>query len=69
MPGWTAVVNGRAVPVQRSEAIFQEIPVQAGHNRVVFTFAPPHIGIAWALCLVGVVVAVSAWVLSRRGRA
>jgi hypothetical protein len=69
MPGWTAVVNGRGVPVQRTDAIFQKIPLQAGHNRIVFTFAPPHIGIAWAVCLVGLVVAVSAGAVSRRARA
>ena len=68
MPGWTAVVNGRGVPVQRADPIFQKIPLQAGHNRIVFTFAPPHIGVAWAVCLVGLVVAVSAGVVSRRAR-
>ena len=67
LPGWTAVVNDHAVPVQRSDAIFQKVPLQAGHNRIVFTFAPPHIGIAWALCLLALVVAVWAGVLSRRG--
>jgi len=62
-------VNDRAVPVQRSDPIFQKIPLQAGHNRIVFTFAPPHIGIAWALCFAGLVVALSAGALSRRARA
>lgn len=69
MPGWTATVDEQVVPVQRSDAIFQKIPLQPGHHRIVFTFAPPHIGIAWALCFVGLVVAVSGGVLSRRVRA
>ncbi|MEA2502006.1 MAG: hypothetical protein QOD01_2117 [Actinomycetota bacterium] len=65
MPGWEAVVNGSRVPVQRSGDLFQEVQLRAGHNRVVFTFAPPHIGVAWALCFLGIALAVGAAVVGR----
>jgi hypothetical protein len=66
MPGWWAVVNGGAVRVQKSGDLFQKVPLQPGHNSVVFTFAPPHIAIAWALCFLALAVAVPAAVISRR---
>jgi hypothetical protein len=65
MPGWEAVVNGSRVPVQRSGDLFQEVQLRAGHNRVVFTFAPPYVGVAWALCFLGIALAVAAAVVGR----
>jgi hypothetical protein len=69
MPGWKAVVNGHDVPVQKTDAIFQKIPLEVGHSRIVFTFAPPYIAGAWALSLVALVVAVWAAVVAGKAPA
>jgi hypothetical protein len=65
MPGWEAVVNRSRVPVQRSGELFQKVRLPAGRSRVVFTFAPPHVGLAWALCFLGLAMALSAAALGR----
>ena len=45
--GWSATVDGRAVPIRRVDGLFQAVPLPAGSHRVQFSFAPP--GITWAL--------------------
>lgn len=41
-PGWTATVNGDAVPVRRCGEIFQSVALRAGDNDVLFNYRPPH---------------------------
>lgn len=40
--GWSATVNGAAVPVYRQHDIFQSILLGAGDNDIVFTYRPPN---------------------------
>ena len=46
IPGWSASVNGRTVPVSQvpfgPPGLFQEIPVPAGTSTVQFNFLPPY---------------------------
>jgi hypothetical protein len=53
-PGWSAQVNGRAVPVLQ-DGLFQRVAIPAGVSVVRFSYAPPHIGFACALALLGLV--------------
>jgi len=56
MHGWSAKVNGKPVRITTAESLYQSIPVQAGDNRVVFSYAPRDVGEAWIGCLIGVAV-------------
>ncbi len=53
MLGWTATVNGAAVPIGLVDNTFQAIPVPAGEARVQFRYAPP----GFAVALVGALIA------------
>jgi hypothetical protein len=48
MPGWTARVDGRQVPMHEADDLFQAVAVGAGSHTVSFGYAPP--GIRWAVC-------------------
>lgn len=39
-PGWTATVDGNAVPIMRAEVLFRGVEVPAGKHTVVFRFEP-----------------------------
>ena len=47
MPGWTAQVDGHAVPVEETRGLFQQIRLPAGRSHVSFNFRPPHIALAY----------------------
>lgn len=40
-PGWTCTVNGESKPIHRANFLFRSVPVPAGVQEVVFTFALP----------------------------
>jgi hypothetical protein len=40
-PGWTCTVNGKVTPIHRADFLFRAVPVSAGIQEVVFTFALP----------------------------
>src|SRR5207248_4439082 len=44
LPGWSATVDGRSVPVTRVGGLFQSVAVGSGAHRVGFSYAPPYIG-------------------------
>lgn len=54
LPGWQARANGHAVDIHKAGDIFQAIPVRAGQNSVSFTYSPPYIDLAWAVCLLAI---------------
>ena len=52
MPGWTADVDGRPVPVGTEDGTFQAVDLPAGPSHVDFHFAPPRFRISlWAAVL------------------
>jgi Bacterial membrane protein YfhO len=59
MPGWSATVNGRSVPVDKSDDLVESVRLPEGTSVVQFSFVPPHMGLAlWVfvlglLCLLG----------------
>lgn len=68
--GWSATVDGSAVPVERDRAgpggLFQTVAVPAGRSTVRFTYLPVHAGAAVAVALLALVFLVAAPVVSRR---
>ena len=40
LPGWTARVDGRPVPIGRVKGLFQSVTVPAGTHRITFSFVP-----------------------------
>jgi hypothetical protein len=39
-PGWTATVNGRAVPIEALFGTFKAVPIEAGASRAVWKYDP-----------------------------
>ena len=39
-PGWQAMVNGQATPIQRANIVFRAVQAPAGESTVVFNFEP-----------------------------
>jgi hypothetical protein len=50
-PGWSASVDDKSWPIERSREIFQSIALPAGLHRVVYTYRPSY----WRLILSGFV--------------
>jgi hypothetical protein len=56
--GWTARIDGRPTPI-RAQGAHRSVQVPAGRSRVEMTYRPP--GLAAALWLSGLALAVAAW--------
>jgi hypothetical protein len=70
-PGWEATVDGEDVPVRRANLVFRAVPVDAGSQRIVFTFRPTslrHGALASLAGLVGLILVAAYIVLSKAGR-
>ncbi|GAA4487428.1 hypothetical protein GCM10023094_45740 [Rhodococcus olei] len=73
-PGWTATVDGRAVPTQASEGGLLQVqlpPSAAEGSTLTISFAPPGSALGWTLVGVGAVLAVLqgvAYEVTRRRR-
>ena len=68
--GWSATLDGRAVPVLRADAFLQGIAIPAGSHDVRLTYREPAIGRGLALSALvwlGFLVAVAVVVLRARG--
>ncbi len=69
-PGWSARVDGREVPVHRTDAAFRGIEVPEGDHRVVLTYASPSVrtgAVGSALGLLALAAGLG-WRWRRRGR-
>jgi hypothetical protein len=67
LPGWSATVNGHAVPVRTDPSgFYQLVDVPAGRATVVMHYWPPGLTEGLALGALGVVLAVLLTVLDRR---
>src|SRR5262249_39272738 len=51
-PGWSAVVDGRAQPVERVDATFQGVYLPAGSHDVRLIFAPASLRVGLALAAI-----------------
>jgi hypothetical protein len=66
MPGWTAEVNGKRVPITTVEHVYQEVTVPAGRSTVTYSFFPPHEREALGAGLLGVLFLLGSLVNERR---
>jgi uncharacterized membrane protein YfhO len=56
-PGWRARIDGRIVPVQRVDVMFQGVAVPAGRHTVVFEFASTTLRAGIAISALAVAIA------------
>ncbi len=54
--GWSATVNGEAVPVEKVNVGFMAVPVGKGHSEIVFTYKTPGLGVGIAVSAGAVIV-------------
>jgi hypothetical protein len=66
LPGWTARVDGREVPIRRDSGLFQAVRVGAGSHRVTFSYAPRNIHWGFAGVVGGCLWLLGAPLLRRR---
>jgi hypothetical protein len=67
-PGWEATVSGEPAPIFRADLLFRAVAVDAGTQRVVFTFQPTSLRFGAAISLATLVVLSVAAALSKVGR-
>src|SRR5262249_46572884 len=65
-PGWSAVVDGRAQPVERVDATFQRVYLPAGSHDVRLIFAPASLRVGLALAAIGLLLAAIGLAIDRR---
>ena len=51
-PGWTATLDGQAVPMYPADGIFRAVWVPAGHHTLVFSYVPRSFSVGAAISLV-----------------
>ncbi len=68
MPGWSAVVNGRSVPIRTVDGVYQEIALPLGTSHVQFDFLPPHEDLALLLGVLALAFLVGSAAYERRMR-
>jgi hypothetical protein len=56
MPGWSARLNGRAVPLRADADGVETVAVPAGASTLTFGFQPPHTGLAVLAAILGLAV-------------
>ena len=54
--GWTAKVDGKAVPINVYAKLFQEIKVPAGQHTVTYVYEPPHVKLGYVAAFLGLVI-------------
>jgi hypothetical protein len=64
-PGWTATVDGRPADIERVDALFKAVPVDAGAHEIRFRYATPGLKGGLASSLVGILLLLA---ISRRTR-
>lgn len=51
-PGWTAIVNGVAVPVLREAPFFMAVPVSTGHSHIELTFSSQSLRLGLTISII-----------------
>lgn len=65
--GWKATLDGRDVPLLRANYAFQAIEVPAGTSEVELRYFPDSLAIGVWIGAASLLVAIGAWIASRRG--
>jgi uncharacterized membrane protein YfhO len=68
-PGWSADVDGRAVPIRSADYAFRAVALPAGRHRVTFRFRPWSTLAGGAVTLAALTVAAFLAFGARRARA
>jgi hypothetical protein len=72
LPGWTATLDGRPVPVHTTDYLFRGVAVPAGRHTVQFRYQPASWKIGWLISLAALAVllltAGLGWRARRRSR-
>jgi uncharacterized membrane protein YfhO len=56
-PGWSALVDGREVPIVRANAMFRAVPLGAGRHEVEFLFRPRSVKSGALVSALGLILA------------
>ena len=67
-PGWTAMVDGRPVPLRRADYLLTALPLSGGTHSVTLVYAPPSYLTGALLTLLGYVVLIGAAGIALRRR-
>jgi hypothetical protein len=67
-PGWRALVDGKATPVLRANAVFRAVAVPAGRHVVEMRYRPPAVAAGLALTVVTLLASAGTLLLLRRRR-
>ena len=65
MAGWSAYVNGRAVPITTSHGVYEAITLPKGQSVVTYKFFPPHEKYALLAGLLAAIFLVGSWLAER----
>lgn len=63
--GWSATVNGKDVEVLKANYAFVGVPLEAGDNRIVFSYRPPFFAPSLILSIVATFIGVI-WIFRRK---
>jgi len=65
MAGWHASVNGKSVPITKSDGAYQSITVPSGTSSVTFSFMPAHEELALLAALLAALFTLYTWLRER----
>jgi membrane protein YfhO len=63
-PGWHVTVNGHPAAIDRVDYMFRGVPIPAGNDDIVFTYAPESFRIGWIVSLAAAVLTLAAVVVT-----
>ena len=63
--GWSATVNGVETDVLKANYAFSAVPLEAGENRIVFSYRPPFFVPSLILSVVAAIIGI-VWVFRRK---
>lgn len=66
MPGWTARVDGRLVPIGATRLSQEVVALPPGRELVTFAYAPAHANLGWLVFALGLAAIAGSAVLPRR---
>lgn len=64
--GWTAMVNGKPVDIEKVDVGFMAVPVEAGENVIEFSYETPGLKMGAVLSLAGVLLLIGYLLIGRK---